>query len=560
MDKTIAISLGGYSFIVDDAAYLKLKQYLDDIRRSLNGMQGVDDVISDIEIRIAELFKQRMGNREVVGLNDVEHIIEVMGTPEQYANEDETQSGDKSTGHHSTSNTASRKKLYRDPDDKVLGGVLSGIAHYIGIETWITRLIWILLFFADIPLTGTSFTIVSYIILWIILPKAETASQKYEMFGEAGNIASIKRSAGSETTKGKRNHSDTFADALKIFGKIILIFIGFVLICIGLSLVIGSIAFISTVGDVPVQFFGRILDFPWQDTLAKVLVVILCGVPGVLFTYLGARLISNRVKVNRTMVFSLSALWFIALLGIIVLGLSTVKSFSRKAEFTERKAYTIPNDTLKLSFNNYREMGKKKVNWSFDFDTDFFAQVDGKLFKNIDSNVEIRQSSTDQIFVDVLYYSKGSSIDDARLNAEQIQYNYAMNTSGELLLNNYLELPDNTKFRNQEVSVIVYVPEGKVIHSTNVKNLIFMDEDLNTKNYKRGTNKFYKFVNWTVECLNCPENSDENVFDEDDDQENIDIAPGRIRIQDGEDQIEINKNKIKISDGTDTINIGTTGN
>src|SRR5690554_6103355 len=106
MDKTIAISLGGYSFIVDDAAYLKLKQYLDDIRRSLNGMQGVDDVISDIEIRIAELFKQRMGNREVVGLNDVEHIIEVMGTPEQYANEDETQSGDKSTGHHSTSNTA----------------------------------------------------------------------------------------------------------------------------------------------------------------------------------------------------------------------------------------------------------------------------------------------------------------------------------------------------------------------------------------------------------------------------------------------------------------------
>src|SRR5690606_5704506 len=100
------------------------------------------------------------------------------------------------------------------------------------------------------------------------------------------------------------------------------------------------------------------------------------------------------------------------------------------------------------------------------------------------------------------------------------------------------ELPDNTKFRNQEVSVIVYVPEGKVIHSTNVKNLIFMDEDLNTKNYKRGTNKFYKFVNWTVECLNCPENSDENEFDEDDDQENIDIAPGRIRIQDGEDQIE----------------------
>lgn len=564
MDKTISISLGGYSFIIDEPAYLKLKKYLDDIRRSLKGMEGTDDVISDVEIRIAELFKEKLGNREVVSEPEVDQIIGIMGKPEQYMDDEDAEIGsERKTGFTSGAATAGKKKLYRDPDDKVLGGVLSGIAHYIGIESWITRVIWILLFFADIPLTGTSFTIISYIILWIILPKAETVTQKYEMFGETGDIESIKRSveSGAETGKKRHNPSDSFADALKIFGKMILVFLGFICICIGFSLVFAAIfTLIATAGNVPVQFFGRIFDFQWQDTLMKVLLLIMLGVPGVLFTYLGARMISSRVKINRILIFSMLGLWLLSIIGVSILGVTTVKSFSKEVEFTERKSFTPEQDTIALSLNKFKLVKNKKIKWGLNFDTDLFAEMDGKFYRKIDNEVELRLSPNDQLYVDVVYFSRGSSIDDARQNSEKIVYNYTMNSDGELVLDNYLELPAGSKFRDQEVSVILYVPNGKVIHSTNVSNLIFSDEDSERKIYRKGNNKFYKFVDGDFECLNCNNNSTESDDDDDDsDTANISIGRKGIRVKDGDSKVEISNKKINITDGTDTINIGGSG-
>lgn len=204
MDKTISISLGGFSFIVDDRAFFKLKNYLDDIRRSLHGMEGTEDIISDVEIRIAELFKEKLGVREVVNEMDVDHIIGVMGKPEQYIDEDneETSTSYSSSGSsykQSGSGDKTKRKLYRDPNDKIIAGVLSGLAHYLGVETWVTRLLWIVLLVTDISLSFITFLSLSsiaffgYIILWIIVPKAETATQKYEMYGQAGDFETIKK-------------------------------------------------------------------------------------------------------------------------------------------------------------------------------------------------------------------------------------------------------------------------------------------------------------------------------------------------------------------------------
>lgn len=562
MDKTISISLGGYSFIVDDHAYLKLKKYLDDIRLSLKGMEGTDDVIADIEIRIAELFKSRMTNREVVNESDIDYIIGIMGKPEQYIESDEIEADNskKSQSFSSISNSTVKKKLYRDPDDKVLGGVLSGIAHYLGIESWITRVAWIVLFFADIPLTGTSFTIITYIIFWIILPKAETATQKYEMFGEAGNIESIKRNI--EKTSEAGTNRDTLGDVLKIIGKLILVFFGFIFICVGLSLLFGAIfSMIATAGDIPVQIFGRFFDFQWQDTTAKAIIFVLLGVPGILLTYLGARMISNRVKINRIIVFSLIALWFAAMIGGGLLTASVFKSFSRSAEFTEKNAFTVDTDTITIGFDEFKQIGKKKMKFDFDFGDEALVKVNGKLIRKIDNNIEIRPSPTAQLFVNVVYSSKGSTLDNARKYAESINYNYSMTKNGELLLDDYIELPVNTKFRNQKAKVIVYIPNGKIIHSTNVKTLIFSDDNSDSKNYQKGINKFYKFVDQHYECLNCKtDNSESDNSKDETDSAKVNVSGKGINIQDGEGKVEINKNKIRILDGTDTINIGLSGN
>ncbi len=571
MDKTISISLGGFSFIVDDRAFFKLKNYLDDIRRSLHGMEGTEDIISDVEIRIAELFKEKLGVREVVNEMDVDHIINVMGTPEQYVDEDNEENTKTYTSSGSSYKQATgdkiKRKLYRDPNDKIIAGVLSGLAHYLGVETWVTRLLWIVLFFSDVFISGASLTIISYIVLWIILPKAESATQKYEMYGQAGDFETIKKNASQAATEMKgvaRDASGALGKLFHVLGKIILFFLGIMLICTGIGLIIGAIALlITSSAELPMQVFGYIVDYEWQDWAAKAIMVILMIVPAILLITLGARLISNRVKVNKTFVWSSLALWFIALIGASVLGVSLAKNFTRDIEFADKKAFTVSQDTLVISFEEYKNVGQRKIKWAFNDDMGGFVQFDGKLHRRIYDDVEIRQSPNDLVYVEIMNYSKGSSMDDARKNAEMIKYDYTMNANGELVFDKYLSLPDNSKFRDQLVSLIVYVPKGKTIHSKNVDDLIFYDERENERNYEDGSNKFYKFVDNQYICQNCEYefSDDENVeahFDSD--SAGIRISKDGVKIQDGDEKIIIDKNQINISDGTDTVNIDISGN
>ena len=133
-----------------------------------------------------------------------------------------------------------------------------------------------------------------------------------------------------------------------------------------------------------------------------------------------------------------------------------------------------------------------------------------------------------------------------------------MNSKGELVFDNFFEVPKDSKYRDQNVSLVVYVPEGKTIHSKNLKYLNFTEEDSFGKNYQPGNNKFYKFVDEQYVCANCKNNSVSN--DSDESSIKINNSSDSIVIQDGDNKIEINNNEIKITDGTDTINIGGTGN
>lgn len=570
MDKTISISLGGFSFVVDDRAFFKLKNYLDDIRHSLHGMEGTEDIISDVEIRIAELFKEKLGVREVVNEADVEHIIGVMGKPEQYVDEDneETSKSYSSSGssYKQTAGDKIKRKLYRDPNDKIIAGVLSGLAHYLGVETWVTRVLWIVLFFSDVFISGASLTIISYIVLWIILPKAETATQKYEMYGQAGDFETIKKNASQAATEMKgvaRDASGALGKLFHVLGKIILFFLGIMLICTGIGLIIGAIALlITSSAELPMQVFGYIVDYEWQDWGAKALMIILMVVPALLLIILGARLISNRVPVNKTFVWSSLALWFIALIGASILGVSLAKNFTRDIEFADKKSFTVSQDTLVISFEEYKNVGKRKIKWGLNDDMAGFVQFDGKLHRRIYDDIEIKTSPNDLVYVEIMNYSKGSSMDNARENAEMIEYDYTMNANGELVFNNYLSLPEKSKFRDQLVTLIVYVPKGKTIHAKNIDELIFYNDLENERNYEDGSNKFYKFVDNQYICQNCEydPSDDENVeahFDSD--SAGISISKDGVKIIDGSDKVIIEKNKINISDGTDSVKIDISG-
>jgi phage shock protein PspC (stress-responsive transcriptional regulator) len=206
MNKTININLGGIFFHIDEVAYQKLKRYLDAIRRSLSDdPQGRDEIINDIELRIGELLSDRITNeRQVINENDIEEITKIMGKPEDYLVDEEIFDDEPKPRKSTTS-----KKLFRDGDDKFLGGVCSGLAHYVGIDVIWMRIIWLVLLF------GFGIGFLLYPLLWILIPQAETTAEKLQMKGEPVNIDNIERKIREEfsnvTSKVKDGVNDVAA-------------------------------------------------------------------------------------------------------------------------------------------------------------------------------------------------------------------------------------------------------------------------------------------------------------------------------------------------------------
>jgi phage shock protein PspC (stress-responsive transcriptional regulator) len=178
MKKTLTINLGGMVYHIDEDAYTRLRDYLDMVKQELKNAEGAEEIYSDIEARIAEIISEKLRNsRQVVTIDDIQEIIQVMGQP-----------GDIS-GNENTSRAGSRNKyyrrMYRDPDNRMIGGVCSGLAAYWNFDPTLIRVIFVLL--AIFGMAG----ILIYLILWIVLPEAITVSQKLEMRGEAVTISSI---------------------------------------------------------------------------------------------------------------------------------------------------------------------------------------------------------------------------------------------------------------------------------------------------------------------------------------------------------------------------------
>ena len=196
MDKVKNISLGGFSFTIEETAYNALNTYLVEVHKHLSTNADKDEILYDIEQRMAELLKEQMKGREVVISQDIQYLISVLGRPEQYVDDEENTA---STSQFS--NSFKGRKLYRDIDDKKLGGVLSGISHYFKWDVTLLRIVFALLIFANISFfafsvngKGISFTstlIVLYFIFWGVVPKAVTTSEKLEMKGEEVNLDTL---------------------------------------------------------------------------------------------------------------------------------------------------------------------------------------------------------------------------------------------------------------------------------------------------------------------------------------------------------------------------------
>ena len=203
MKTTITINLGGIVFHIDDDAYEMLNTYLIAIEKQFVDAEERKEVLTDIEARLSELFKETLGEkRDVIMKDDVSKIIEIMGEPEDFCDDDTIQDKSDSTKEENSKRKKfykAEKRLYRDPDNRFLGGVCGGLGAYFNVDPIIFRIIFILIFF------GMGSGLIIYIILWIVIPEATTTAQKLEMRGEPITVENIKKAVREEFENVRKN-------------------------------------------------------------------------------------------------------------------------------------------------------------------------------------------------------------------------------------------------------------------------------------------------------------------------------------------------------------------
>lgn len=221
MKKTLTVNLGGTVFNIDDDAYRLLDNYLSNLKMHFRKEAGADEIVDDIERRISELFAEKLSaGLQVITIADVEEVIARMGKPEDMEAEGE-EAGAGSTNAGGTnagggygagawsSNTVyntTRRRLYRNPDDKMLGGVISGMAAYLGWDVTLLRLLLLV-----ILICGVGTLIPVYIVCWLVIPEARTAAEKLSMRGEAVTVENI----GKTVTDGFEKVANGVNDYMK---------------------------------------------------------------------------------------------------------------------------------------------------------------------------------------------------------------------------------------------------------------------------------------------------------------------------------------------------------
>jgi len=186
MKKTISAAVGGINFIIDEDAYQKLSSYLDRFREGLD-QAGSSEVMDELEMRIADLFKEKLSGKEVVDSRIVDSVISQLGLPGGGSYEDSPKADTTS----STNKSRDRKRLFRDKDDKMIAGVCSGLGYYFDVDPTILRIGFVLALLCG----SAGFWI--YVLLMFIVPYATTAAEKCEMHGLDLNADNIRRFSSS---------------------------------------------------------------------------------------------------------------------------------------------------------------------------------------------------------------------------------------------------------------------------------------------------------------------------------------------------------------------------
>lgn len=458
MNKIISANINGFIFSVDEKAYDHLRQYLDSIRQKVKN----EEVMTDIENRIAELFDYKIKNgSQAILMKDVEEIIGQIGSPEQFGSEEQEEEKSQRTEN---TNFQRRKyrRLYRNEDDKMIGGVCSGLAAYFGVDPMLVRVAFALSFFAF----GTGFLL--YIFLMVIVPKAVTPSEKLEMMGEPVDFNNLGKTIEKDIKDAYDRYKPEVKTGFERFLEIAVKIGGIVLFIFVLSIIIptgfGVFASIGLVSWFLPVISSYIFISQTQALIILIGLILFLLVPLVSVTYKIIQFLFKTRPMHRALSITLSSLWFIGFCLLAYSTYNTASQFSNSTSVSSNDTIINKGGTLVIRAKNTGgdadfEFRSGGVNYThFQSEDDLREFLDDKIGRNIE--LSIVRSYTDKPVVSIIKRSNGESRRAAFLNSENISYHYELKDS-IITLDDFFRLDRQSLWRNQRVKVVIAIPTSQ---------------------------------------------------------------------------------------------------
>jgi phage shock protein PspC (stress-responsive transcriptional regulator) len=498
MKRTYTINISGTIFHIEEDAYEALQKYLINLKKHFGEDDEGREILSDIEARIAEIFTDKMSDSQnVITILWVEEVIKTMGTPKDFA-EEAGEEDEIFTGPDKR-----KRRFYRDPDNRVFGGVCSGLGAYFQMDPVILRIIFVVLFFIT-----TGGALLAYIILWIAVPKAKTTAQRLEMRGQEATIKNIEKSIREEVKDVKESYkkfkkSDSYAkgkkslegagevtyNIFKLLLKVAVLVIGIAFIISGFIGLLGLISSLalghSFVHGWPLiwtpdihfpAFFDYFLE-PGTVTAGIIAIGFIGGMPLLAILFIGSKIVFRYKSNNTAIGLSMVGIWLIALIFLVVLSAGQVGNYKSRSSVVTSRA--IQCDTCITLYLNLAEVNYETYSEE-DWNINNFKvlSVNGEEVLAGEPRLDVERASGDRFLIAIKKMSRGRTREDARELAEDIIYNY-QEIDSTIFFDPYFLLDENRKWRDQEVHITVKVPEGKAVYlEDNMIDIIYDIENV----------------------------------------------------------------------------------
>ncbi len=486
MKKTTKVSLGGFTYDIEEDAYILLENYINSLKQKLSNDKDSQEIIKDIEERIGELLTEKKGNAEAISIEVIQEIIGILGKPEEIANDP----NDSSQANYST---RTQKRLYRDSDHSYVAGVCSGLGEYFGTDPIVMRIIFIALTIFQ------GFGLLLYIILWIAVPRANSPKQKLEMKGEPINVSSIGKTIREEYSQVneslKKKGAASFIEKLVYFiGRLVFWFIQVLLVIVKAIAIIIAVVLIVTMlillfVVLNIVFFGGLLlssafpeihGIPIGEVITSMFefsssiwitipIFLVIAIPIFAILYLGIRILF-RFKARDGIIGIVAAgIWIISIAILAMTIFYQAKSFTIRRNVTETVNLSTKlqkGGTLIIKANEIGDSLYTYHNRSFIFEDYSIEKINGQAIIKGRPSLTIAKCDKEFPVITFTRKARGANYLVAEMNAKKIVYNYTLKDS-VLTFDSYFTVPAGEKWKLQELSITLQIPEDYKIYIDN---------------------------------------------------------------------------------------------